>query len=76
MATIVEALGAASANAGHVAARPTGLVLSVKRTGGIERLNPTRPTPWYPNLADLLANDWAAGPIAQIVEMLGAVNAG
>lgn len=75
MATVVDALGRASANAGWVAARPNGVVVRVKRLGFTNKLCRDHWNPWQPNVLDLVADDWEAGPMEQVMKALQAAAA-
>jgi len=65
MATLTAAIGAAAANHGWVAARPTGLIVSPGRNGYCYRLREDKRYPWTPNVFDLVADDWQAAPLEQ-----------
>lgn len=66
MSSVIEAIGSAAANYGHVAARPTGIMLTAQGRGGIRRWHDGKSTPWQPNLIDLCADDWIAGPLEAV----------
>ena len=73
---MITALGEAAANSGHVAARPTGLILEVRSRGGIVKLSGEKSTPWQPNLIDACADDWMAGPLENVLKALEVARAG
>ena len=70
MASIVDALGQAAANAGWGAARPTGLVIVAARLGRILKVFDGHLTPYQPNVFDVVADDWQAGPLETIAAAL------
>lgn len=76
MANLVAAIGTASANSGFVAARPTGLILVPQSRGAIMKRRGDSLTPWQPNVLDVCADDWQAGPLATVLAALEAGNAG
>ena len=58
---LASAAQQAHAYAGHLLARPTGIVLVLTAAGAIKREHGDHRSQWCPMLRDILAQDWFVG---------------
>ena len=70
--TIVAAIGKACGIHGSCAVRPTGLIVVVKRQGGLRRVSDTGERAFQPALQDIVADDWDVFELAVYLQALSA----
>jgi len=73
--TIVAAIGKACGIHRSCAARPTGLIVTVTRQGGLRVRSGVRERAFQPNLQDIVADDWDVGDLDATIDSFAAPQA-